>query len=168
MLTSGESTRITLELMLGLPPSNPSAEAAELRCKIEQDLAEMKRQGIAPDLVCDWDEDLPPRPAPPVPTAEEQERTKLNLIRHNLASGMALADSFEQEAREIAEERAVIEQELEGRIEAAEPLTETIREGFLREIETLLAQEKMWPSVAKRLKRLVRGPLATKPRTRKR
>jgi hypothetical protein len=162
MLTSGQTTRITLELLLGLPPSNPSNEAAELRRKIEQDIAEMKRQGIQPDLVCDWDDDLPPLPATPIPTAEEQERSKLRLIQHNLASGMALADAFEREAREIAEEHAVIEQTLKSRIEAAQPLTPAQREGFLAEIASLIEHDKMWPRVAKWLKRQVLGPLAPK------
>lgn len=155
MLSPGQLSRITLELKLGLAPSNTSEEAMIARASKAEELAQMQRDHVAPDIVFDFfDDDLPPLLRPPAPAITAEE-IKLANIRFNLGCSMDLARRFEQEARELADERAACLHEIETRIEAA-PLTPTTRAQFLAEIETLVEQGKLWPSKAKWLKKDVR------------
>lgn len=151
MLNVGELSRITLELMLGLEPSNTSPEAMEARKATALDLEKMRAEGIAPDLPYDLD-DLPPLRTPPISPQTDDERleSKKNLIRHNLASGMALADAFEREDREVGEEVRA----LAARITSLAPLTAATREQLLAEIQTNYGV--YWSHLARRLRKLVR------------
>lgn len=76
MLNTSELSRITKEIILGLEPTLTTPEALEMRRKTAENLAQMKRDGIMPDLPYDFD-DLPPLPPPPsaphaVPTIDDQ------------------------------------------------------------------------------------------------
>jgi hypothetical protein len=106
MLNTSELSRITKELMLGLPPTLTTPEATEAREAIAKDLAQMKKDGIAPDLPYDFDELPPLAPPPPTPTAEEMQAAKLNLIQHDLASSWDFGLRMEAEERDIVDERA--------------------------------------------------------------
>lgn len=55
MLTVGDMSRITKEIILGLPPSLTSDEALEHRKAVEVEIAEMRAQGISPELPYDFD-----------------------------------------------------------------------------------------------------------------
>lgn len=55
MLTVQDLSRITKELILNLPPSNQSQEAAVARREIAGDLEQMRAEGIMPDLPSDFD-----------------------------------------------------------------------------------------------------------------
>ena len=55
MLTVSEMSRITKELILGLPPTNTSAEAEDFRKEVALELAEMRKDGIVPELPYDFD-----------------------------------------------------------------------------------------------------------------
>ncbi len=100
MLSVGQLTRITVELMLGAPPSNTSPEALEARAVKALDLAEMRKQGLTPLLLDDFDVDLPPLPSTPAPTDEEKRLSKRNAIRSNLGKSWELARRLEAEERD--------------------------------------------------------------------
>lgn len=58
MLSYNERIRIDQEVVLGAEvPKDESAEAKEYRAKAEKDVAEMRAQGLMPDLPLDWDVD---------------------------------------------------------------------------------------------------------------
>jgi hypothetical protein len=153
MLTVNELSRITLELKLGLPPSLTSQEAMAMREATAIALAQMQRDHVAPEIVFDFfDDDLPPLLYPPSapPTDAQIQADKLNAIRHSLASGMALADAFEREDRQVGVEARA----LEARLTSLAPLTAATREQLLAEIQTNYGEH--WPSQARWLKKLVR------------
>lgn len=100
MLSVGQLTRITVELMLGAEPSNTSPEAMEARAVKALELAEMRKQGLTPLLLDDFDVDLPPLPPSPPPTDAEIQAAKLNAIRSNLGKSWELARRLEAEARD--------------------------------------------------------------------
>jgi hypothetical protein len=63
MLTVGQMSWITKEIMLGLAPSLTSEEALEHRRIVELEIEEMRKQGITPELPYDFDdEELPSYP----------------------------------------------------------------------------------------------------------
>jgi hypothetical protein len=170
MLNTSELSRITKELMLGLPPTLTTPEAMEAREAIAKDLAQMRKDGIAPDLPYDFDElpELVP-PAPP-PTDAEIQASKLNLIRSNLASGMAVARRMEAEEREIADEQDQCCLALEARIAALAPLNPTTQAQFSAEIATLTQQPaegnhfpQLSPSHARKLGRILREASESAP-----
>lgn len=134
MLSVGELSRITKEIIFGNEASLTTPEAMEARREIEADLIQMRADGIMPDLPSDFD-DLPPLPPPPPPpTAEELAESKLRIIRNNLGSGWGFA--LAMEAEEKAEQEvcgAVL-----GRIERGPALlTVAERDAYLAEIAEL-------------------------------
>lgn len=170
MLNTSELSRITKELMLGLPPTLTTPEAMEARIKIAADLAQMKKDGIAPDLPYDFD-DLPPlAPSAPVPTAEEMQAAKLNAIRHDLASSWDFGLRMQADEREIYEEQSQCCLALEARIAALAPLTPTIQAQFSAEIATMTQQPaegnhfpQLSPSHARKLGRILREASESAP-----
>lgn len=91
LLSVGQLSRITKELILNLPPTNTSMEAMEVRRDIEADLIQMRQDGIMPDLPYDFDfDDTPPPAAPPAaPTIDDQlalpqEGLTIDAIRDHL------------------------------------------------------------------------------------
>ena len=135
MLNVGELSRIAKELILNLPPSNPSQEAMEARREIEADMIQMRADGIMPDLPSDFDFDLPPPPPPsPVPTEEELLESKKRVVRASLASSWGFA--LVVEAEEKAEKEAC--GAVLGRIERGPAiLTLAERDAYLAEIAEL-------------------------------
>lgn len=55
MLTVQDMSTITKELILRMPPTLTTPEANEFREAVRADLAEMRKQGIAPDIPYDFD-----------------------------------------------------------------------------------------------------------------
>ena len=55
MLSVNEMSRITMELVVEMPPSDTSQEVEDFRREVAKDLAEMNAQGIMPDLIYDFD-----------------------------------------------------------------------------------------------------------------
>lgn len=55
MLTVGDMGTITKEIILGLPPSNTSREAEDFRKVVELEIAQMRKDGIAPEIPYDFD-----------------------------------------------------------------------------------------------------------------
>jgi hypothetical protein len=55
MLTVSDMSRITKEIILGMPPSNTSAEAEDFRKKVAEEITEMRAQGVVPELPYDFD-----------------------------------------------------------------------------------------------------------------
>jgi hypothetical protein len=79
-------------------------EALAHRKVVEQEIAEMRKQGITPDLPIDFDDLDEPSRAEPSPM-DSMPPSKLNAIRANLSSSWILAQQLEAEAREEASER---------------------------------------------------------------
>ena len=150
MLNTSELSRITKELMLGLPPTLTTPEAMEAREAIAKDLAQMRKDGIAPDLPYDFDELPPLAPSAPPPTEEQMQASKLNLIRHNLASSYDAGMRMLAEDDELHEAQAQCCLTLEARIEAQPSWSPSEREAFLSEIATLTQQGKISPYHARR------------------
>ena len=90
MLTIDQMSRITKEIMLGLPPSLTTAEAREHRRQVEEELIQMRKDGIMPDLPYDFD-DLPSLASNPIPSESDIQLRKTTLIRSNLESQWRLA-----------------------------------------------------------------------------
>jgi hypothetical protein len=89
MLSVSEMSRITKEVILRLPPTLTSKEALAFRAEVADDLAEMERQGIVPDLPYDFDmPDDPPADPPEEASAPSGElnpnATSLAEIRRSL------------------------------------------------------------------------------------
>ena len=57
MLTVGQMSRITKEVVLKMPPTLTTWEALQFRAETECEIEEMRRDGIAPDLPYDFDDD---------------------------------------------------------------------------------------------------------------
>src|SRR5262245_5395453 len=93
MLTIDQMSRITKEIMLGLPPSLTTAEAREHRRQVEEELIQMRKDGIMPDLPYDFD-DLPSLASNPMPSESDIQLRKTILIRSNLESQWRLAQQF--------------------------------------------------------------------------
>lgn len=55
MLTAHQISQITKEVVLGLEPSLKTAEALEMRKRIEENVAQMRKDGIAVDIPYDFD-----------------------------------------------------------------------------------------------------------------
>jgi hypothetical protein len=55
MLSMNEEALIMEELILGAPPSLTSMEANDFREKVREELAEMKKKGIIPEIPYDFD-----------------------------------------------------------------------------------------------------------------
>ena len=68
MLTANQISRITKELVLGVPPTLTTDEALALRTKIAEDLVKMRKAGIMPDISYDveFTEDAPPATVAPL------------------------------------------------------------------------------------------------------
>jgi TPR repeat protein len=93
MLTIDQMSRITKEIMLGLPPSLTTAEAREHRSQVEEELIQMRKDGIMPDLPYDFD-DLPSLASNPIPSESDIQLRKTTLIRSNLESQWRLAQQL--------------------------------------------------------------------------
>lgn len=63
MLSTNQLSRITKELILNIPPTLTTPEAIEAREAIAKDLAQMRKDGIMPDLPYDPFDDDDPQPA---------------------------------------------------------------------------------------------------------
>src|SRR5262245_62416183 len=92
MLTIDQMSRITKEIMVGLPPSLTTAEAREHRRQVEEELIQMRKDGIMPDLPYDFD-DLPSLASNPIPSESDIELRK-TMIRSNLESQWRLAQQL--------------------------------------------------------------------------
>lgn len=55
MLTVDQMSRITREAILGLPPTLTTKEALAHRTRVEEELAQMRRDGLTPELPSDFD-----------------------------------------------------------------------------------------------------------------
>ena len=55
MLSVQDMSTITKEILLGLPPSNTSREADNYRKVVAEELAQMRKDGISPELPYDFD-----------------------------------------------------------------------------------------------------------------
>lgn len=89
MLTVGQMSRITKEVMLRLPPSLTTKEALAFREEVSVEIAEMKAQGIVPELPCDFglDDEPPTYPsAPPATLPLDPHATTLAAIREPLTA----------------------------------------------------------------------------------
>ena len=93
MLTIDRMSRITKEIMLGLPPSLTTAEAREPRRQVEEELIQMRKDGIMPDLPYDFD-DLPSLASNPIPSESDIQLRKTTLIRSNLESQWRLSQQL--------------------------------------------------------------------------
>ena len=93
MLTIDQMSRITKEIMLGLPPSLTTAEAREHRRQVEEELIQMRKDGIMPDLPYEFD-DLPSLASNPIPSESDIQLCKTTLIRSNLESQWRLAEQL--------------------------------------------------------------------------
>jgi len=54
-LTMSDISTITKEILLGLPPSIDTPEAATMRVKLEADIAQMRADGLVVELPYDFD-----------------------------------------------------------------------------------------------------------------
>src|SRR5262245_38103655 len=93
MLTIDQMSRITKEIMVGLPPSLTTAEAREHRRQVEEELIQMRKDGIMPDLPYDFD-DLPSLASNPIPSESDIQLPKKIMIRSNLESQWRLAQQL--------------------------------------------------------------------------
>ena len=164
MLSVGELSRITKELILGLEPGLTTPEAMEARRDIDADLIQMRKDGIMPDLPSDFD-DLPPLPPPPpAPTEEERLESKNRLIRASLASSWGFALSIEAEEKADAQCCGAFLT----RIEAVPLMSEPDRRQLLGEVADCERSGELatWSAarVRQRLDRAVRRALAPKKR----
>lgn len=89
MLSTNQLSRITKELILNIPPTLTTSEAIEAREAIAKDLAQMRKDGIMPDLPYDpFDDDDPQTVArPTAPNYSEP----LNLAPDGLSIQKILA-----------------------------------------------------------------------------
>ncbi len=89
MLSTNQLSRITKELILNIPPALTTPEAIEAREAIAKDLAQMRKDGIMPDLPYDPFDDDDPQPAAR-PTAPDYSEP-LNLASDGLSIQKILA-----------------------------------------------------------------------------
>lgn len=162
MLSVGELSRITKELILGLEPSNRSQEALAMREKTIVELARMEREGLMPDLPDDFD-DLPALPPPPpAPSKAERLESKKRLIRHNLEASWASQEWLVKEHDDEAQCYGAFL----NRIEAEPLMSEPDRRQLLAEVVDCVLSGELatWSAerVRQRLDRAVRRSLAPK------
>ena len=89
MLSTNQLSRITKELILNIPPTLTTPEAIEAREAIAKDLAQMRKDGIMPDLPYDPFDDDDPQPVAR-PTAPDYSEP-LNLAPDGLSIQKILA-----------------------------------------------------------------------------
>ncbi len=89
MLSTNQLSRITKELILNIQPTLTTSEAIEAREAIAKDLAQMRKDGIMPDLPYDPFDDDDPQPVAR-PTAPDYSEP-LNLAPDGLSLQKILA-----------------------------------------------------------------------------
>lgn len=81
-LTVSQMSRITKEVILGLPPTLTTEEALAFRAEVAEDLKKMEQQGIVPELPYDFDMDDEP---PSYPEEASSSPGELNPNAKSLA-----------------------------------------------------------------------------------
>ncbi|OQW31873.1 MAG: hypothetical protein A4C66_04535 [Nitrospira sp. HN-bin3] len=86
MLTGKQRTQIFKEVVLGTLPSLTTPEAQAYRAELEQEVAEMEKEGIVPEMPVDLFDDDDPLPlnAAPDPGPLDPTATTLTAIRTNM------------------------------------------------------------------------------------